>query len=392
MSQQPISLSPDLAKLRAEGYNIEVRGAYLLVHDVPYVTAKREIKRGTLVTDLTLNANVANKPGDHTIYFAGEYPCNADGSPIEKIRSGSDRKELDRGLLVDHRFSAKPKPADTYDDYYHKVMTYVDILSGQARAIDPNVTARTEQVIEAAEDDSVFNYIDTASSRAEITVVTRKLELNKIAIVGLGGTGSYVLDLIAKTPVREIHVFDTDAFSQHNAFRSPGAPSLDELKARPTKVQHFAAIYSKMHRGIKTHDIKIGEATVDQLDAMQFVFLCLDKGAAKKIIVQRLEDKGIPFVDVGMGVNLRDTSLFGMLRVTTSTKERRESRNRIPFADGADNNEYDRNIQIADLNALNAALAVIKWKKLFAFYVDQEREHNTTYMLGGNALINEDKI
>ena len=53
--------------------------------------------------------------------------------------------------------------------------------------------------------------------------------------MGLGGTGSYVLDLVAKTPVWEIHLFDGDAFLQHNAFRSPGAPSLDELEAQPPK-------------------------------------------------------------------------------------------------------------------------------------------------------------
>jgi hypothetical protein len=47
-------------------------------------------------------------------------------------------------------------------------------------------------------------------------------------------------------------------------------------------------------------------------------------------------------------------------------------RGRVSFEDGADGNEYNRNIQIADLNALNAALAVIKWKKLFGFYRDMK--------------------
>ena len=37
-------------------------------------------------------------------------------------------------------------------------------------------------------------------------MVTMKLELRKIAILGLGGTGSYVLYFVAKTPVREIHL------------------------------------------------------------------------------------------------------------------------------------------------------------------------------------------
>ena len=39
---------------------------------------------------------------------------------------------------------------------------------------------------------------------------------------------------------------------------------------------------------------------------------------------------------------------------------------------------------------LNAALAVIKWKKLFGFYTDFEREFSSTYTLDGNHFLNED--
>ena len=53
-------------------------------------------------------------------------------------------------------------------------------------------------------------------------------------------------------------------------------------------------------------------------------------------------------------------------------------------------NVYARNIQVADLNALNAALAVIKFKKHFGFYCDLENEHFCTYTLDGNVIHNED--
>jgi tRNA A37 threonylcarbamoyladenosine dehydratase len=75
------------------------------------------------------------------------------------------------------------------------------------------------------EDDSVFNYIDTAATKAGIVAANCKLEGPKIAIVGTGGTGSYALDFVAKTPVAEIHLFDRDGFLNHNAFRCPGTPS-----------------------------------------------------------------------------------------------------------------------------------------------------------------------
>ena len=93
-----------------------------------------------------------------------------------------------------------------------------------------------------------------------------------------------------------------------------------------------------------------------------------------------------------MGIHLVDGSLLGILRTTTSSPEMQEhvaARDRISFADGADN-QYSLNIQIADLNALNAALAVIKWKKLYNFYVDLDNEHFSAYVIDGNTLINED--
>jgi hypothetical protein len=82
-----------------------------------------------------------------------------------------------------------------------------------------------ELIVIKSTDDSVFRHIDTASARAHIVAITEKLKVSKIAIVGVGGTGSYVLDHVARTPVREIDLFDRDHFLQHNAFRSPGAPS-----------------------------------------------------------------------------------------------------------------------------------------------------------------------
>ena len=102
----------------------------------------------------------------------------------------------------------------------------------------------------------------------------------------------------------------------------------------------------------------------------------------------------MPFIDVGMGVELTDDALGGIVRITTSTIEKREhvkeaAQSRSPMAMATMNTS--RNIQIADLNALNAALAVIKWKKLFGFYRDLEDEHFTTYTIDGNQLINEDR-
>lgn len=117
---------------------------------------------------------------------------------------------------------------------------------------------------------------------------------------------------------------------------------------------------------------------------------CIPKGPIKDSVIRQLEAQGASFVDVGMGLELSDGSLGGILRVTASTPGKRDHVHdgRISFAAAAEDGVYDSNIQVAELNALNAALAVIKWKKIRGFYRDLEREMHSTFTTDGNLLLN----
>lgn len=391
MSHPAFSLSPDLRRLREEGFFVQIRNGLLIMRDVPYVDAARQVQRGTLISTLNLAGDVAQRPDPHTIHFDGAFPCNAAGAPIEAIRHTSDNFNLGGGIAAKHQFSSKPSDTGRYDDYYHKMTTYAATLGGPAAVLQPGITAKTFRVPDN-EEASVFNYTETASDRAGIGALTEKLAGRKIAIIGLGGTGSYVLDMVVKTPVREIHLIDGDEFLQHNAFRAPGAPSIEELREAPKKVDYLKSIYSKMHRGIVAHAVPIGPDNVSLLDRVDFAFICMDSGEAKRLVVARLEANRASFVDVGMGLELVDGSLGGILRVTTSTPAKRDHvhQGRISFAGGGGNDIYSSNIQVADLNALNAVLAVIKWKKLCGFYRDLEHEHHCAYTTDGNTIDNSD--
>lgn len=392
MSRQLISLNPDLARLQAEGFDLDILNGYLLVRDVPYVGSGAQVKRGTLVSNLELAGDRTVQPQDHTMKFIGEFPCDQHGRPLEMLRhqNGAD---LGGGLAVNFSFSRKRTDRAPYTDYHEKVTTYVAQLEGHAQALDPSATARTHPVIVPDEGEpSVFNYLETASSRAGIVAASDKLRLSSVAIVGLGGTGSYVLDQVAKTPVRSIHLFDHDVFLTHNAFRGPGAPSLEGLQAKPTKVAYWHQMYSKMHRGIVPHPYRIDSTTVGELQGMTFVFVCIDGGGAKRLIVEALEQYRIPFIDVGMGIELRqNNSLAGILRATLSEPERRDSfRERVSMADPGEDAEYDDNIQVADLNAFNALLAVLRWKMFYKFYDDFQDGLQLTFTTDTSMLLVED--
>ena len=392
MSHPLISRSPDLKRLRDEGYEVEVRANYLLVHSVPYVDALKRIAFGTLVSELTLAGDVTVRPGNHVVHFAGSHPCTKDGAPIVQIAHASTTQQLAQDLVIQHSFSNKP--ASGYANYYEKMTRYVEIISSAARALDSNVDARTFKPIESSDDSSVFNYFDTASSRAGIMAVSAKLAPLRIAIVGLGGTGSYVLDLVAKASVREIHLFDDDLYLQHNAFRSPGAASLDDLRRQLTKVQYLHDLYAKMRSGIVPHPVRIEEANVHLLHGFDFVFVCVDKGSVRKLILDTLRAQGTSFVDVGMGVEVTaDGKLWAVCRITAGTKGNTDHVDaRVPMADTDRDAVYTQNIQIADLNALNAAMAVIKWKKIVGVYEDSEKEHHSTYSTNFHLLTSEERV
>ena len=390
MQNALISRSPDLLRLRDEGFEVEIRSSHLLVHSVPYVKSDLGVARGTLVSDLTLAGDATARPANHVAWFIGDHPSDRGGCEITAIKHGTSTYQLAADITAHHAFSNKPVAG--YPDYHAKMTRYIEIISAPAQSLQRGVTARTYKPMPAEAAESVFRYIDSASSRAGITAVNAKLSQLRLAIVGLGGTGSYLLDLVAKTPVLEMHLYDGDLFLQHNAFRAPSAASLEDLQAQPTKVAYLAALYAKMRRGVVPHEVYIGEANVAELLQYDFVFLCMDSGPAKRLIIDTLQDAGRSFIDTGIGVELlpAQLQLWGICRVTTSTAlQHGHVAQRVSFAANEDDDLYSRNIQLAELNALCAVLAVTKWKKLCGVYADDEREHDSTYTTNTNLLTSD---
>jgi hypothetical protein len=89
-------------------------------------------------------------------------------------------------------------------------------------------------------------------------------------------------------------------------------------------VAYFGDIYSKMRRGIVSHPEHVDASNIDQLRDADFVFVCIDDGPAKAFILEKLEEFGRSFIDVGMGIFLQDEALGGIVHVTTSTPTKRD--------------------------------------------------------------------
>ncbi|MDP9332012.1 MAG: ThiF family adenylyltransferase [Actinomycetota bacterium] len=374
MSFDPFGHSPDLAALAKDGYELEITpGGHLLVKRIPFRTADGSVDYGTFVTKLEMNGDVTVNPvQDHAARFIGPAPCDSSGQPLTFV-TGSNTEQLETSLAVDHVLSSKPDPP--YEDYYRKVTAYVGLIEAQARVVDVNVSARTRGPCLVQSDDWPFEYVDTASGRAGIGAISARLAGHKVAIVGVGGTGSYVLDLVAKCPVDSIHLCDGDQFSTHNAFRAPGAASLEDLRTGSFKVDYLQNIYVRMKRNVVAHPYDVVGANADELRDMSFVFLAMEGGDVKRELVAALERMGLTFVDCSVGVVMPEASdvLLAAVQIAASTPENREMlHGKVDFGAVDDEDPYAENIQVAELNALNATMAVLWWKKHVGLY------HNPT--------------
>ncbi|MFJ8076979.1 ThiF family adenylyltransferase [Streptomyces sp. NPDC096176] len=385
MSTALLARDPDLARLLDDGYDITLVASHIIIR-IPYVTENRTVERGFLAHPVTVSGDRFVSGTDHRIWFGGSTPCDEHGLPLT-LATPEPRAIADN---TQANFMLSSKPPNGYPDQYTKITAYVRIVADHAHALDPTATPTPGAAWHEIDDDSPFAYRDTATSRAGITAINRRFRGHRIAIVGLGGSGSYILDQVAKTEVDSILLIDGDTFDNHNAFRAPGAPTLDTLRTRPPKATHFASIYANMHQGVTACAQYLDEDNLDLLEGATFVFLASDDAASKPAIIDWLEAHDVPFIDVGMGIEEIDGRLSGLLRITTSLPGRRDTaRERIPRP-APERDAYASNIQTADLNALNANLAVIRWKRSLGIYADATDEAHTTYSLITNEIANED--
>lgn len=376
-----VNRNPDLARLVEKGYAVAFDSNHLVVRDIPYLDDTGSLRRGALVTKLEFIDQERVRQTDHQVFFAGSAPYRLDGTPIPNLGGGPTTLSLSeacRDVVVERSFSNKPVPAGRFDDFFAKIESYTGIISGPA--IERyGVTPLTRRVVTDDAEDPVFKFPDTLTSRAEIADLSAKFASDTIAIIGLGGTGAYLLDLLMKTPVRAIRAFDHDAYCVHNAYRSPGR--LESAELGNSKADVYRGRYGNFRHHLRVERKYIDRSSAHELEGVTFAFVGVDRGTARAEIFDLLIALRIPFIDVGMGLNRKRGSVSGMARVTyyaPEDAERVRSEGLAELADGEDD-IYRQNVQIAELNALNASLAVIKFKQLRGFYFAQDSIYHVLF-------------
>lgn len=385
MSNPPSDPDHPVKRLLADGYDLVLHNGHLLVRRIPYLAPDGLRRDGCLALPVNDSGGViVDAVGDHTIWFAGAEPRDHHGAAL----GGASPRDLGGGQTVDYMMSFKP-PSGSYTSLDEKVRAYARILTHAAQSVDPQATATPGAAYQVVEDGLPLVYRDTNTTRAGLTALNDRFRGQVIAIVGAGGTGSYILDQVAKTWVDRILLFDGDQFENHNAFRAPGAPAHEVLQAGRNKAEYFAEEYARMHTGIEAYPVNLTMENVHLLESATFVFLAAADAAERPAIMAWLRERSIPFIDVGLGISATESGLTGLAKVTTYLPG---SNIALPTAPAVppDVDDYSSNIQVADLNALNAILAVIQWKRELGFYATHSRTSETVYKVYLNELRNGD--
>ena len=388
MSNLLIDHSPDLTSLKEAGYPLELRGAYLIIKNVPYLdNAAGQLARADMVTSIEFADNTATAPSDHTVWWTGNPPFRADGSSMEgdlSCGTWEEGHDIGEGLTAYMRWSRKPVnngKKRAYIDYEEKITTYITEVAGQADFKHPGVleAAKTGEAPTIALT-SRFKYIDTNTYRYGLKGIEQRIEDEVVAIIGVGGTGSYLVDILAKTNVKELHLFDKDVLKQHNAFRMCGAARIEQLGGSCSKIDWYRRTYSAIREvGIYVHTEELTGDSKEILAKFTTVFIAVDDLNVRRGIQATCNELGIYHVSVGIGVEVEGESndqLGGNVKVETAFRSKHPRPTQVDPEEGQD--QAYGIVQTAELNMLGAALAVVEWKaKLGIYRNDRPQEMDT---------------
>lgn len=364
------SLNPFVQDLVNQGYHLDFVHGYFVIYGLPYLDKAGGLRYGDWISPVDLTEGGAlDPPGNHQAWFRGEKPHDQFGRELG-IGARENRLEVTTGFAADLSFSFKlleNGQMRNYRSFEEKVQTYLDAITAPAMAKYPEATPLRGIEIQAAAQNSPLRFPDTSSANYNLNDISSLLRAKKVAIVGLGGTGSYILDLLARTHLERIALFDDDKVHVHTIFRMPGF--IDRAIGKP-KVEALANQYRKWRSGIEPVNERVTQDNLERLREFDFVFVSVDDGPARRLIVDWLSSNSVPFIDCGMGLTRSVVGLNGTVRITGVDRAAFDHTIDTAYlpTENAKEDEYRRQAQIAELNALNAALAVVRFKQHFGMY------------------------
>ena len=109
---------------------------------------------------------------------------------------------------------------------------------------------------------------------------------------------------------------------------------------------------------------------------VDFAFVCIDQqkdsdSPRQDVVYAALSEMEIPFIDSGVSISLEDRTVRGAVTTSFYGAGSMAWKDAIPNARVEGNVPGYRNVQLPEVNALAASLAVMEWRRRTEQYVDE---------------------
>lgn len=362
------------------GFTLETGSDVVVAKGVPCLLANKKVSSCTIEKSFDPVSGKPNERVGGAIHGVRITPneahdgrvYNADGTPVGNYIGGDGQ----RWSNISIRKGSEANPDDDVSAS-GTVHRYAKQIIGAVSGAGCYETAFLG-------DQGPFKIPNTFEARAAIGPVQNRIRDQRIVIIGLGGTGAYVLDLIAKTPVIEIHLLDSDHVDWHTFMRAPGAPSTEEIESQRRapllKVDYYHSKYAPLREGVHPHAIRVDSPSKLALflsaHPIDFAFVCIDQAddadsPRQDAVYAALSEANVPFVDSGVSITLEDCAVRGAVTTSTYAEGSMAWKEAIPNARVEGNVPGYHNVQLPEVNALAASLAVMEWRRRTEQYASE---------------------
>ena len=371
MSATPTSHDGGLDRVVQAGLDYAIEGDTLTVAPVPYRTSDGSVAHGALICHLERQGSRLAPPSDHTVGWVAEgKPHFRDGRVMESLIHNDQPQEWANGERSICGMSRKRHDRG-YVDFGEKMVTYARLI---ARQVGDKWSRDTIGSGETREGNNMVDQ-ETGLTRSGVGDMDKLFRQEKIAVIGAGGTGGFIVDMVSKCNVDSIDIYDPDLIDQHTQLRWPGVVGRDVVEQRANKAEYLARVYaSRTNRNIRGHAKRVGKAELTLFSDKTIVFVAIDSGADRRVILSGLAAVGANFIDCGIDLHRGPDGISASTRVvrTFSGDDDATKADLVERTPGRDIGEgmYEAAIQTVEINALNATLAVVAWKQGIGFYKD----------------------
>lgn len=134
----------------------------------------------------------------------------------------------------------------------------------------------------------------------------RILEHTRVAVVGLGGTGSVVVQQLAHLGVRDFVFIDPDVVEVSNLNRLVGATTRDIGTSKTAVAKSHVLSINASADIVEVVGNVVDHSIASRLLDCDFVFLCTDSHASRAVVNQVAYQYLIPCIDMGVAIHAAD--------------------------------------------------------------------------------------